>query len=328
MKAIILAAGYGERMGNITKYIPKPLIPIVNKPILQHLIENLRQCGIKEFIFAVGHLRKQISSFLGKFMEKELKFTIQFAKDFSKGPIYSFATCLSEIKDEDFILLPADFLIDSNSLLNLIQKSKDGYLTIAFDDVKLNKHHSMISLASNDETPKVIGITSRIVGGPVITKLLVPLLISHADFHSYVRRSLDLHHSKVIDAIQLYLEEGNQIAAYKIQNGFWFDSDTKKDILSTNRFFLKQGLYDNKMQNISEYLSSQNGSLQEPILIGTHCKFGENCVIGPYVCIGDNCSIGQNVKLRNSIIFPGSVIPAYSEIRNAIFFKSIYTNDS
>jgi NDP-sugar pyrophosphorylase family protein len=328
MKAIILASGYGERMGDITRYVPKPLIPIVNKPILQHLIESLSKCGINDFIFSVGHLKNQIISFLDEFQKKELKFTIKFAKDFNKGPIYSFSACLSEIKDEDFILLPADFLIDPNSLLNLIQKSGDGSLTIAFDDIEANAHHSEVSLALNEEGPKVMGITSKIREEPAINKLLVPLLISRTDFQSYVKRSIGLHHTRVVDAMQLYLEEGNQIDAYEIQNGYWFDLDMKQDVLSTNKFFLEQELYDNQMPNNSDYLNSQNISLQEPVLIGKDCEFSENCVIGPYVCIGDNCSIGQNVKLQNSIIFPGSVIPAHSEIHDAIFFKSIYPIES
>jgi NDP-sugar pyrophosphorylase family protein len=328
MKAIILTAGYGTRMGELTKYVPKPLIPIVNKPILQHLIESLNQCGIDEFIFAVGHLKNQLTSFLTEPQKKDLNFTIKFAKDFSKGPLYSFSACLSEIRDEDFILLPADLLIDPNALAGLLRKSESGYLTLAFDEKRAEAPHSIIYLSSDDRTPQVLGLTSKMREGTAITKLLVPLLISRVDFQSYVKRSLALNQTKVIDAMQLFVENKNPTAAYKIQGGYWFDLDTIEDVLATNALLLEQGIYKDGLSITSEQLSSENITVKKPVLIGNHCKINANCTLGPNVSIGDHSSIRQHVKLQNSIVFPRSEVPAYLEIRNAIFFKTIYPVNS
>ena len=102
MKAIILAAGFGTRVGELTNYLPKPLIPVVNKPLIQHLIETLYKCGISEFIIAVGHLKDQLASFLYNLPGKNLSMIIKEARDFEKGPIYTFFACLNEIKTEEF----------------------------------------------------------------------------------------------------------------------------------------------------------------------------------------------------------------------------------
>lgn len=324
MRAIILTAGYGTRMGNLTKYVPKSLIPIANKPILQHLIENLQQCGIRDFIFAVGHLKNQITSFLTKMQEKDLNFKIKFAKDFKKGPLYSFSACLSEIGDEDFILVPADLLIDPKALADLLRKSENGHLTLAFNNMRSEAHRSIIYLSSDDQAPQVLGLTLKAREGSAITKSLVPLLISRVDFRSYVNKSLELNQTKVIDAMQLFLEEKNQVAAYMIQDGFWFDLDTIRDALAANAFFLEQGLHRESSPINLNLLKSQDITVKKPVIIGDDCEINANCIIGPNVSIGDHSIIRQHVTLQNAIVFPSSKVPAASEVRNAIFFKTIH----
>ena len=311
-------------MGELTKHVPKSLIPIGNKPILQHLIESLYQCGIKDFVFAIGHLKHQVSSFLSKLQKKNLNFNLKFAKDFYRGPLYSFAACLNEIRDEDFILVPADLLIDPKALADFLRKSEKGYLTVAFDEKGAEAHHSSIYLSSDDRAPQVLGLTSKVKEGNAITKLLVPLLISRVDFQSYVHKSLALNQTKVIEAMQLFLENKDPISAYKIQGGSWFDLDTIEDALSTNAVFLEQELCQKSPPINSEQLDSQNITVKKPVLIGDHCKISADCVIGPNVSIGDHSSIGQHVKLQNAIVFPYSTVPAHSEILNAIFFKTVY----
>jgi NDP-sugar pyrophosphorylase family protein len=63
--AIILAGGLGTRLKPLTDHIPKPLIPIGNKPLLQHIIENLKKYGVKEVILSVGYKAEQIQAYFG-----------------------------------------------------------------------------------------------------------------------------------------------------------------------------------------------------------------------------------------------------------------------
>ena len=65
MKAMILAAGYGKRLRPLTDRIPKPMIPVAGKPLLQHHIERLVAMGIKEVVINISWLAEQIESFFG-----------------------------------------------------------------------------------------------------------------------------------------------------------------------------------------------------------------------------------------------------------------------
>ena len=65
MKAIILAAGEGNRMRPLTYTRPKVMLPIANKPILEHLLIEAGKAGISEFIFVIGYHDEQVRDYFG-----------------------------------------------------------------------------------------------------------------------------------------------------------------------------------------------------------------------------------------------------------------------
>ncbi|HUY00497.1 MAG TPA: NDP-sugar synthase [Candidatus Deferrimicrobium sp.] len=324
MKGIILAAGFGKRMGALTETLPKSLIPVINKPILQHLIETLNQSGIDDFIIVVGHQKEQVISFLNNFKKKDIKISIKVAKDFNKGPLYSFSSCMGEIENEEFILIPTDLLIEPSMLIELLQRSKNQKFTLAFDDRAIISPHTTVHISKTEQSPRILGITSNIIGGNSETKSLIPILICRINFEPYIKLSLKANHTKVIDAIQLYLQEKNDIFGLNVKEKYWFDLDTIEDVLKANKFLLNH-LKENQqlLTNLNDNYR-QNISLNPPILIGKNCHFQNNCRIGPYVSIGDNTSCRTQVTLENAIILPNSIISNNVEIQNAIFFKEIY----
>ena len=65
MKAVILAGGLGQRLRPLTGKIPKPLLPILNRPIMEHQIEHMKQRGIRDVILVVGHLKELVQEHFG-----------------------------------------------------------------------------------------------------------------------------------------------------------------------------------------------------------------------------------------------------------------------
>ena len=63
-KAVILAAGRGTRMGELTAEVPKPMLPVHGKPLIQHVLENLETAGLREFGIVTGYQSESIVSFL------------------------------------------------------------------------------------------------------------------------------------------------------------------------------------------------------------------------------------------------------------------------
>ena len=116
-KAVILAGGMGTRLRPYTFFTPKPMLPLGDKPLLEHLILWLKENGVSEFILSVSYLRKVIESYFGDGSELEVK--ISYAK--SKDPL-GIAGQLLNAKDqidETFYLLYGDSVFDF-SLLDML----------------------------------------------------------------------------------------------------------------------------------------------------------------------------------------------------------------
>ena len=149
MKAIILAGGRGKRLRPITDYVPKPLIPIKNIPIIEWQIKYLKKFGISEIIVCSGYKTKMIENYLNN---KKLGIKITFSvEDKPLGTGGAIKKAGKKIKDKSFLVINGDIitnidlkkLIKKNNAIASIQlKTKfgilqtDGNKIIKFDEKK------------------------------------------------------------------------------------------------------------------------------------------------------------------------------------------------
>ena len=129
MKVVIMAGGKGTRMLSIASDIPKPMIPIEGRPVLEHEIECLCEQGFTDILITVGHLGNVIMDYFGN----GLKFGVHITYYFEKEPLGN-AGALFQVKDQltdDFLLLNADamFDIDFNRFVQY-HKTHDAVATL------------------------------------------------------------------------------------------------------------------------------------------------------------------------------------------------------
>ena len=120
MKAIILAGGRGKRLRPITDYVPKPLIPIKNIPIIEWQIKYLKKFGISEIIVCSGYKTKMIENYLNN---KKLGIKITFSvEDKPLGTGGAIKKAGKKIKDRSFLVINGD-TITNIDLKKLIKKN-------------------------------------------------------------------------------------------------------------------------------------------------------------------------------------------------------------
>ena len=109
MKALLLCAGFGTRLRPITNHLPKPLVPINGKPLLEYWLENLTKIGISEFLINTHYLHNKIEDFINASIYKD-KVTLVYEKELlnTAGPILSNEDFFNV--DEPFMLIHADNL--------------------------------------------------------------------------------------------------------------------------------------------------------------------------------------------------------------------------
>ena len=116
-RAVILAAGRGTRMGTMTQEIPKPMLPIGDKPMLEHIVDRLESAGLEKFLIVVGYGAKQIQKHFKGYEDK-----IEFAK---QDPVNGTATAALLAKEfagsDAFLLTYGDILCDPSAYRRAIE---------------------------------------------------------------------------------------------------------------------------------------------------------------------------------------------------------------
>lgn len=153
MQAVIMAGGKGTRLATVTKNIPKPMVPIEGKPLLEYQIENLKENGVKNIILIVGHLGDVIRDHFGD----GSAFGVNISYFVEETPLGT-AGALAKIKDrleDSFFLVFGDLFININYDRFLSFHQEKGALISLFSHPNSHPYDSDI-IITNDES-KVTG---------------------------------------------------------------------------------------------------------------------------------------------------------------------------
>ena len=131
-KAVILAAGRGTRMGELTAEIPKPMLPVQGKPLIQHILEKLEAAGLREFAVITGYQSESIESYLGRW---HLPITI-LKQDPVNGTGAAALLASEFTQGENFLLSFGDILCQPQAYLSCIAALSEGQHTVAVVGVK------------------------------------------------------------------------------------------------------------------------------------------------------------------------------------------------
>jgi len=143
MKAVILAGGLGTRLQPYTNSLPKPMLPLGEKPILEHLIEWIKKNGVKEIVLCVSYLRKKIEDYFGD----GKKFGVKIEYAISKKPLATAGQLKTAEKfiDDTFVCLYGDSIYNF-SLKNMISdhKRNKSTVTMSLYGYKFNMKYGVI----------------------------------------------------------------------------------------------------------------------------------------------------------------------------------------
>ena len=152
MKAVILAGGLGTRLQPYTTFLPKPMLPLGEKPILEHLVDWTRKNGIKSVVLCVSYLRKSIEDYF----EDGKRFGVSVEYAISNKPLATAGQLKTAEKfiDDTFVCMYGDSIFDFN-LRNMINqhKQKKSFVTMSLYEYKTNLPYGVIETT---KTGKVI----------------------------------------------------------------------------------------------------------------------------------------------------------------------------
>jgi len=302
-------AGMGKRMRPHTLTIPKPLIPVAGKPIVQKIIEDLEEvCG--EGIEEVAYI---IHPSFGKDVENKLVAVAQ--KLGAKGTIYyqheALGTahaimCAKESLQGNVLVVFADTLFKAGFKLD---RSKDGIIWV--QKVDDPKPFGVVKVDANNVITDFIEKPQNFVSDLAI------IGIYYFKDGVYLRSELqylldnDIKEKgeyQLTNALENMKQKGYKFEPGKVAE--WLDCGNKNSTVYTNSRIL-QFMVDDKIKMVDDSVSIQNSTIIQPSFIGKNVTLIKS-VVGPYASIGEgtiienavveNCIIQNNTKIKNAII--------------------------
>ena len=320
MKAIILAAGEGSRMRPLTYARPKVMLPIANKPILEHLLIEASEAGIEEFIFVVGYKDEQVRDYFGD--GEKWGVSIGYANQRKQLGTADALKMIEGLVDGNFLVINGDIILNRKDIQKLASKSDN---TLSVIEVKDTRGLGIVELSEG----KVVNIYEKEAKPPSRMANAGLYLFTPEVFSAIAMTAKSSRGEyELTDSLQLLMDKGNDITYQKIS--YWLDLSYPWDLLPANESLLA-GI---KAQNLGEVEENvvikgivaigkdtviRSGSyIVGPVIIGQNCEIGPNCYIRPYTAIGDSCHIGSAVEVKNSIIMRGSKLPHHNYVGDSI----------
>ena len=320
MKAVILAAGEGSRMRPLTYTRPKVMIPIANKPILEHLLIEASQAGIRDFIFIVGYCDEQVRDYFGK--GKRWGVNIVYCSQRKQLGTANAIKMVEGLVDGNFIVINGDIIVNQEDIRSLASKSDN---TLSVIEVKNTQGLGTVELCDG----KVVHIYEK-TERPPSRMANAGLYLFTPDIFSSISLTMKSPRGEyeITDSLQLMMDEGYDISYLEINS--WLDISYPWDLLSANESLLggvePQNLGEVEENAVMKGLVSigrntviKSGSyIVGPVMIGQDCEIGPNCYIRPCTSIGDSCHIGNAVEVKNSIIMRGSKLSHHNYVGDSI----------
>jgi len=336
-KAVILAAGKGTRLNPITSTIPKPLIPIGGKPLLEYSILSLKEVGITEILIIVGYRENNIKDYFGDGLNNFNVKIDYISQAEHLGTAHAVGFAKEFVGEDNFLLMYGDLLTDPKvykEIVTIYEKNPNEGIISLFE-VNHPQEYGIISLDSD-------GYVEKITEKPSVDLNLGTLANAGIFiFKSTIFKAIELTELSIrneyefTDSMQILINQLNgKIKGFVIKDYFWSDIGLPWHLLDANEFLLNNinhninGKIEENVQISGKVIIGKNTIIKSGTYIIGPCYIGENSLIGPnafirpFTSIGDDCHIGMS-EVKNSLIFSNTAIPHFNYIGDSVICENV-----
>ena len=324
MKAVILAGGQNTHLGPLVQTLPKPLLPVANRPMVEYLLDLLSQSGVREVALAVNAAESPYQDVLGDGRRFGLR--LHYSREtLPRGT----AGCLLPLADfigrEPFLVIHGSLFLDADlKALAEFHQSRGALATLGVRRKASGSrdwHHLELRLG---EGARVEGIHIRNLSDgsqlpqvPVGVYVFDPAVLSAIDPEGYYDIKEQL--------LPRLRQEGKPVFACEVR-GYCRDILEVKDYLSINRSVLRGAVNGYHFEGqIADRVWVGRGSdvsplatLHGPVMIGRDCIIAPDAqIIGP-ACVGDGCVVEKGTIVRESLLLPGARVEQNSSVEGCV----------
>jgi mannose-1-phosphate guanylyltransferase / phosphomannomutase len=324
MKAVIMAGGEGTRLRPQTSNLPKPMLPLVGRPMMEHIISLLRRHGITDIVVTVAFLPNAIRSYFGNGSELGVRM-VYATEETPLGTAGSVRNAREELT-ERFLVISGDVLTDINltSLIEFHEKNS-ALATLALCAVENPLEFGIVITREDGSIERFL---EKPGWGQVFSDTInTGIYVLEPEIFDVIPegRAVDFS-SEVFPTV---LEAGAPLFGY-VADGYWEDVGTTaaylkahEDILDgkvevdISGFELAPGVYLGKGSSVDPA-----ARLDSPAFIGENCTIDEEAVIGAYTTIGANTRVSERAELSHSVIGENSYIGQAARVEGSVLGRA------
>ena len=323
MKAVIMAGGFGTRIQPLTNSRPKPMLPIVNRPMMEHTMKTLRDLGIKEFIVLLYFKPEVIKNYFkdGKDFGIDIKYVIP---DEDYGTAGAVKMAEEYLKDDNFIIISGDLVTDFDfQKIFDYHNKKASRLTITLTSVENPLEFGVVI---TDEEGKIEKFLEKPSWGEVFSDTInTGIYIIEPEILDYIPQKENFDFAK--DLFPRLMEEGIDLMGYNAK-GYWRDvgnpdsyREVHDDILHEKVKFRFDYLNKKEFPTGTLYYEGEyqakDFQINGKVILGKNVKIEKGCKL-ENVVIGENTTIKENNKIRNTIIWENVFIDKNCNLDNCV----------
>jgi mannose-1-phosphate guanylyltransferase/phosphomannomutase len=324
VKAVVMAGGEGTRLRPLTSNQPKPMVPIVGKPCMEHILELLKQHGFEDVIVTVAFLPQAIRSYFGggETLGVDISYSVEESPLGTAGSVRLAAGRL----DDTFLVISGDALCDVDlTRLMEFHREKQSSVTIGLKSVD---NPLEFGIVVTDDEGRIERFLEKPSWGQVFSDTInTGIYVLEPEVLRHIPKDRPYDFSK--ELFPLLLEMGRPMYGY-VMDGYW------QDIGNLDQF--RQANFDVLEERVSLHIPGIRirgnvwvgegvdlhdlDAIEGPAFLGNYCRIAPDATVGPYSVLGTSVTLRERAHTTRSIIDASTSIGRSTSVEGAIVGRS------
>lgn len=321
MKAMILAAGVGSRLDPLTRSVPKPMVPVVNRPVIEHILAKLKKHGVTQVMVNLHYLGDVIKDHLGNGAKYGVK--VSYAhEDRLWGDAGSVKRAEEFFRGDTFLVVGGDDISDIDlSRLVKFHQDKKAVSTLA---LSLVDDPSEYGIVLTNERSRITRFLEKPKGGAVFSNTAnTGIYVFEPEVFDVIPRGVPFGFGR--DVFPLLLEQKKPLYGF-LSSAYWRDVGSLS-VYRRTHFDALEGRVSLEfpVPPARRYVwigedarIDPAAQIGYPVLIGSGVTIEAGAQVLDNTVIGDNCTIESNAVLRETILWQGATVKRGTHLERCI----------
>jgi mannose-1-phosphate guanylyltransferase len=321
VQALILAGGEGTRLRPLTSTVPKPVVPLVDRPFISYMLEWLREHEVQDVIMSCGFLGGDVRRVLGDGSDLDIRLRyVEEPKPLGTGGALKFA---EELLEDRFLVLNGDVLTDIDLTAQLAQHERtSARATLALIPVEDPSAYGLVRMRDDGSVSEFVEKpdgdeidTGLINAGAYIIERDVLEMMAPAGTNISIER----------DVFPVLVGKG--LFGFEA-SGYWLDIGTPARYLQATFDILEGNVTTDAGRRLSEAGGALidgahvQGRVVAPALVGPGCTIAEGAIVGGRAVLGHGVTVAAGAHIESSVLLDGSSVGGRTTVSSSIIGPS------